>query len=275
VKVLVVSRWSDIDIPAIIKQYCEDGLTTKDIAAKHKVSQYTIASILRESEVSLHPRGHRRCLSTLTEYQLEVLYGELLGDGSLDMQKSYTNARFQWGGNSEDHGLLIHKVLGDFACYFKVQKRLGHKDTWKIVSKSAAAFTPIHREWYFTGRQAIPNSIKLTPVIVRHWYLGDGYLKKRPNKRPCIILCSQNYGLNDWDILIREFNRIGLNPWTEKNNKGYVLRFSTRETNNFFDFIGECPVPYYKYKWLTEEEYNSMECNFSENDRRFRRSVLL
>lgn len=230
---------------AILSEYFEQGDDARTVAARHGVSQWKVLEIIKTSGRPARNAGHKRVTEPLTPNQLEIITGELLGDGSLNVGRTYVNAKFQWGGKSFEHGAFLHETLGIFAGYFK-QDRV----YWKIVSKAAMAFTPIWRDWYVSGKKCVPQNLALTPTVVRHWYLGDGYLKRRVHRRPAVLLSTQCFDSYSLETLIRAFHAVQLHPWREKNHSGEMLRFSTDETEAFLRYIGPCPFDHYQYKWL-------------------------
>ncbi len=233
-----------IDIDAAIKQYIGQELDTRTIAKIHGTSQWTIIDRLKKSGIKLRNCGHKRLVDKLSDIQVEIINGELLGDGSLSMSKGYKNARFQWGGCSYEHGEFLHLALSKFAGCF-----IPDRQYWKITSKAAKAFTELRQKWYPNGKQEVPEDIELTPTVVRHFYIGDGNLRKRKNRRPSIRLFVNNYNNTSLEILLTKFMSLGFNPKLQSATSGFALYLPTKETNKFFDYVGTCPFNFYQYKW--------------------------
>lgn len=238
------SKKIQLNMDLVWSQYDGQGLNTIEISKLHGVSPWTIQTRMHESGFPLRNVGHKRITEILTEHQLQVIEGELLGDGSLSVGRQYRNAKFQWGGKVQEHGQLIQNVLGPFVIYFKPD-RIYHK----LITHACCAFTPTWELWYCTGKKRAPENLSLTPTSLLHWYLGDGYFKTRPKRRPAIRLCTQGFSPRCLEIMTRELNRFGLNPHPERNNRGFVLYFPTSNTERFLDVVGPCPIAQYSYKW--------------------------
>ena len=93
----------------------------------------------------------------------------------------------------------------------------------------------------------MPRDIKLTPLVCRQWYIGDGCLKHPKNGRPYIELSTCGFSISDVSWLVGELNKLGIK--TTRCNSNNIIEISTHSTRAFLNYIGECPVECYKYKW--------------------------
>jgi hypothetical protein len=234
-----------MDIETVRRQYEEQFLDTRSIAALHNVSQFTIIDRMKKAGINLRSPGHIKVLDVLSSEQLEIVSGELLGDGCLHVGRHYKNARFQWGGRFYGHGYIINSCLGNLASFFA--KSNGY---WKLCSKAAVTFTEVYNKWYPNGKKMVPKDIALTPKVVLHWYMGDGYLKIRNGRLPNISLSTQCFGTACLKLLQSKLLEIGLVNTLNQNNNGQIIRISSYYTNKFLEFIGPCPTIEYAYKWL-------------------------
>lgn len=106
-------------------------------------------------------------------------------------------------------------------------------------------------------KKIVPKDIELTPVVIRHWYIGDGSLT-RMNKKDKIIcnirLSTVGFLPSHVDILVDKLNDLGFNAKRDRDN---TIRLPTYMTNKFINYIGECPEEIeeiYGYKWPNIEE---------------------
>lgn len=107
------------------------------------------------------------------------------------------------------------------------------------------------RNWYDGGEKHAPTDLKINGTAIRYWYASDGYMYFREEKYaiPRITTCG------DVD---RERSLVENNGMTTHSGQ---TRFSIAQSNTeqFFDLIGNDPVPGYEYKWATDfERYKSL-----------------
>lgn len=239
---------------ALVTAYSVNGAAAHEIASQLGVSTWFVRKELHRYDIPVRNPGHKRCADILSIHQKEVIEGELLGDGSVSISKGYKNARFQWGGLSHDLGAYLHDMLGNFGSYSKIDVKPNRKlPFWKITSKAAVAFTELHAKWYPCGKKIFPD-IAITPTILLHWYMGDGYLKVRQGRQSAIRLSTQCFDDASLSLMVSRLNEVGLHAKPEKNNAGYVLVFPVIDTSPFFEFIGRCPIPYFDYKWPSQPQ---------------------
>lgn len=117
----------------------------------------------------------------LTEEQKQILYGALLGDGSLILHKHCKNAIFSYTSKSKQH---VEYVSTPFKKYWSGEgiKQCTYYDgrTNKEYSRyvmrtyTNETFTDEYHKWYKNGIKEIPKDLKLTPLMCNIWYIGDG-----------------------------------------------------------------------------------------------------
>jgi len=106
----------------------------------------------------------------------------------------------------------------------------------------------------------IPDDFVLTPVNLKYWYLGDGSITRQRK-----INYSQVIRLSSYDLPKSKLQSVVL-PQLEKKlgiekihlmedkrkvcgDYGYYILIPARYVQQFLNYIGECPVDCYKYKW--------------------------
>ena len=102
------------------------------------------------------------------------------------------------------------------------------------------------------ARKILPN-ITLTPIILKNWFIGDGssIKQKNCNNHKGQISCKykNEFILDQFNKL---FNKVAIYEY--KNSSGaicYTYHISNKNFIKFLDYIEECPVESYKYKWIT------------------------
>lgn len=98
------------------------------------------------------------------------------------------------------------------------------------------------RSWYPEegGAKVFPKSIKLTPELVKAWYVCDGHLEKSTGAVQ-IGIKSQ---VHQADMLIEKFDELDFESYLSGNS----LRFRSQEANRLLGWMGD-DVPGYEYKW--------------------------
>lgn len=181
----------------------------------------------------------------ISKYAKEWIEGELLGDGHL-MTRSYLSARFDYTSKHEEYIHYVSDTLAEFGIQQTGKIRAG-VNCYYYASRSYIDLFDIWVGWYALGKKEVPKDLKLTPIVCRQWYIGDGSLLKPGRVMPSIRLATCGFFITDVLWLISELKQLGFLATYQQNNNGiYISAYSTKK---FLDYIGECPVKCYKYKW--------------------------
>jgi len=182
------------------------------------------------------------------------LYGELLGDGCLP-KRSRRATLFNYTSKYKEYIKYVRNTLNSFGIKQagKIYKRY-HSDmdcyTYNYVSLTYPELLTIRKKWYPEGKKIVPKDIELTPLVCRQWYIGDGQLEIREKHRPRIKLTTDSFSIPDVNWLVKQLNNLGFKTTRQPStNRIYVPPYSVK---NFLDYIGECPVKCYQYKWNYE-----------------------
>lgn len=216
----------------------------------------------------------------LTNIQKEVLYGALLGDGSLVKHKNGINAQFCYLSKSRQH---VEYVSNFFTEYWSGEgiKDSSYKDVrtnkkyYHSVMRTYtnSCFTKEYYKWYIDKVKHIPKDLKLTPLTCLIWYIGDGGI--------CHNQRSENIKLSTQCFLKEEQEAILL-PQLKKfeaslmkadiDSKGrqqYFIYIPHRKEKEFLNYIGKCPFSDYKYKWNITEYKNAIPQNHTDKEQEF------
>ena len=213
---------------------------------------------IRSLSESIHLGNVNHC--KLSQEAIEWIQGELLGDGCLtttakkgDLPSNNLSALFRYSSKYEEYINYISDTLKSFGIeqsgkiikyYDKKQKSY----CYKYNSRSYKELMYIYKQWYPKGKKIIPKNIRLTSLTCRQWYIGDGSLIQRKQRtiKPYIILCTCGFLIKDVKWLIKELNNLGLKATRYTNNTIYISAYSIK---SFLDYIKNCPVRCYQYKW--------------------------
>lgn len=194
----------------------------------------------------------------LTQHELEVIQGCLLGDGCLSINGK--SSCFMYGSSNYDHVKYVWDQIQRLSTprYENgpvelniYDKRTGKTYTrYEIRTKNNITFYNLRMVWYPDGIKIVPKDLKLTNTIILLWYIGDGSLDK---SHGYIKLCTDSFDKDSLEFLNEQIQE--WKSWINFNNKRiYIKRIYVKQ---FLDYIGECPVESYKHKWYIKQLKNS------------------
>lgn len=238
------------------EQYTKEKLTAKQIATKVSRSKTTIFRWLHRLgietwDVADYERRVRHI--DLSERLRELLEGELLGDGYIGinnksgyyMHSSKYPEYLQWlFGLLEQEGLLWNGKIR--------YKRSKNGNSYSASTYSYRELMDMREKWYVGSKKIIPRDLEFTPTIIRHWYIGDGNLRKVTTCRMGQIQIATNGFLReDVKFLRSKLSMLGIPVNISKQN---AINFGrVWAVKKFFNYIGDCPEGIrniYGYKWL-------------------------
>lgn len=199
-----------------------------------------------------------------TDEQMQILKGILLGDGSIPRTEG--NPRFVVGmANSEYLEFIDSKfpVLGTGVNLMRdASQSAEYSREYDIVpGASSDDYEDIYRwefrrtphiknldDWYETGKKIFPEDLDMTPIILKHWFVCDGWTSKRW-ENPTVGIAAANE-IKSVDKLVSYFDQSDCpSPSHVHEGAGKMeLRWGAAETKEFFEYIGS-PVPGFEYKW--------------------------
>lgn len=211
----------------------------------------------------------------LSDIEKQILIGELLGDGCLYKDKRCNNSKpyFRYTTKHLDYLYFLKKVLPSVSWgtikkreHKKINKDGGHSIHYELFSHVSDEFEYFYNMFYLDCKKILPDNLLITPTILRHWYIGDGtfgYFSTGRNRRSWQMsiysCCFENDKLNE--IVIEQLKNVGINAGITRQKKYYRIRVSSYSIENFFKYIGECPVDCYSYKWNFDKYLKGEENN--------------
>lgn len=231
------------------------------LAKEAKCNSTTIYRWLRKTGIPV--RGYseggflaRKNSLIITPNLPEFLKGELLGDGGLTMPGRYSASYL----HSSKYEELLTWLSAQFAkkgieqvgrIRRYIDKRTG-VPFYCYQSRYYPELVPFYKAWYSERngkmiKTTVPQGLKLTPIMARQWYLGDGCLSHRDYGRPHINLATCNFDVPSVEYLIGELSELGFKATRMLSDN--TINISVYSTKEFLEWIGPCPVSCYNYKW--------------------------
>jgi len=185
---------------------------------------------------------------TINDKAIEVINGELLGDGCISFPNT-SNTCFSHSTANIEYGKYLYNKLNILEVKLLNQEflpsRNGGKPQFRTRSTTNIMWTKLHHKWYTNRRKIIPSDLILTKEVCLHWYLGDGYFENGTCK---ISTCGFSYEENK--RLAHMLTVLGFKTTINKRSGGYhVIRLSKYSFQCFLDWIGRCPFSGYEHRW--------------------------
>lgn len=188
--------------------------------------------------------------------ELDIISGLLLGDGSLS--KPTANAYIKIGCENIEYLEFLTNQIS----VFKGRKVLQYVDLDGILKNELSSLmyqniTELHNLWYLNRIKIVPQNLILSPITCLHWFLGDG----NNGHGEYIKLHTEGFTKIEVDYLVKKLHDLNIMayPYKRMNPKlfgdGYIIMLGRQPMIKFLEYIGECPVKCFKYKWQLSERF--------------------
>jgi hypothetical protein len=206
----------------------------------------------------------------LTEFQEQVLEGEMLGDGHLCISDAAINAKLMISRSIKDEEYLKYEqsVWQNYIKHNDIHYTKLFNNTYEQCSfytKNNEAFTREQVRWYKDKVKFSPRDLKLSPVAIAHWICDDGHVTF--NKLPYrfkIELSTHGFIKDDVDFLANQLcemykERFMVKLKNRKDKKYYIIRAYDSACRAVFEDID----PY--FKMTRKRIWNKPESRFYSN----------
>jgi hypothetical protein len=111
------------------------------------------------------------------------------------------------------------------------------QDVYKLYTRRLPYFHKLS-EWYEEGKKMPPESLRVTPLSMKMWYVSDGSIANSST-----VSIHSNISQNIHKNIIEEAGfDCGI------SSRGEEITIYSNQSEKFFDWIGK-PVPGFNYKW--------------------------
>lgn len=185
-------------------------------------------------------------LISLSDQCKAIIYGSLLGDGSLQLQKNYKNARFYIRHSivQEEYFLwkvnALQEIASDRSIQMSERSGYGLNKSLLFQSRALPQLTEIHDITHDKNRLLIQRRWlnHLTPLSLAVWWLDDGSLISNNRKG---VLCTDGFDEKSVLLLARYLKVV----WDVDAHVGPIVRH--REDRHYSKEV------YYRLWFGTEE----------------------
>lgn len=244
----------------IIIEMLNRNCSLREISEQLNCNRLTLKKRIEDYNIPFLANGRMEEKIHLTELQISVINGGLLGDACLYKSKT-GNSNLIYSSNIQSHTKYFQSFLNEYATNRyrnKPKKEIifdkrTHKHYTKYTFKTCnnITFSDLRNKWYsIDGKKIIPNNLKLNPITCLLWYLGDGSLANNYKKKETSYLklstnCFSTTELNK--TIINQLYRF--NPKLYYSNNQPIILIPRKNIKKFLDYIGPCPFKEYEYKW--------------------------
>lgn len=215
----------------------------------------------------------------------ELLSGIILSDGHLTKPESqFSTSHFGLSFNPKyrELGDVVSKELGkyDIKSTIKFYTRKTGISSYNLAGRRHPNMLLLRNFWYPDGVKIIPKDLIITPKSLAYAFMGDGTSRfTYKNLIVAVVLCTENFTLDDNLLLIDKISRLGVNFRIFKHRGKF--RLICKRKNDVYRFMSlvephmlECFMYKVKYPlkikkrheslWITDATRNKCEivnCN--------------
>jgi hypothetical protein len=263
----------------LVELYTNQKKSTTQIAKIYNSNFGTILARLEEYNIPIRKRKDSICIARgyhksikLNEYIYQILDGVLLGDGGYDFGgKDKKTASLKITQMEKHRGWLdeLKTIFEDnkIECsmvYRATNPKSKRHSQWVLRTRYYVELGDERKRWYLKGKKIVPKNVRLTPIALSQWYIGDGTLgtirkTKSGKKFYSLNLCTESYTKEENEFLRDKLKK--LYGWNFKVSKyrNNSYRLGTNQTKEIKDFLYKTS-PYkiecFNYKWEAMYDIN-------------------
>jgi hypothetical protein len=221
------------------------------------------------SKLALHWYNSPSHRPELTEKEKEITTGLLMGDGWIETVSE--NCYLKTEMISPNYLEYLDNIFGCLGCGVRLEKTAAKsaedsRNSGFRPNAKEENYSDLHawqtrchpkfnefREWYSSGEKVWPEDIKLTPTVLKHWYVGDGSYNKR-NKTISIAMANE---VENTEKISEYFTNIELPKPSNyvirdrKYGKTCEAQWTVEDSYTLWEYMGDT-LPDFEYKWPKE-----------------------
>lgn len=193
---------------------------------------------------------------SISDHEMEILTGILMGDGSL--YRGSKNVSFRVGNTNKEYLQSLHRRFKHISSGISLSQTAESISSSGFGSNNPDNFNNIYlwrttthpqlnifRRWYNDNGKVWPDNIELTSRTLKHWYCCDG--STNSNNWFKITL---NNEFENKDKIEKYFTDRGL-PTPNRWSEGKDACWSVENSSLLWEYMGN-PIPGFEYKWPEE-----------------------
>ena len=250
-----------LDNPQVLHElYINQRMHVKDVAASLCVGKNTVVRALEKYGITKKDRFPE----TFTEEQESVLYGSLLGDANLSIQKNGTNACLRMEHSIKQAEWLRWKfeifkpwINADKPSLYMDRKlKDGIFPSIKFTSVATPLFTKAYNIFYNDKVKVVNKAIldKVDALALAVWFQDDGsFSYSESNNQSQLKLATNNFNRYEQDMICAYFHsKWNIDTYVcsdrTSTNETYHLRFKPKSHSSFVEIIRPFVISSLEYK---------------------------
>lgn len=241
-------------------EYVENKRSKKNIREELGISERAVTLYLKRYGIKVRsPQeatnitfGLENMPTELTEIEKQVLYGSLLGDGTLTIKSKWSkNATFQEGHCLRQGEYLKWKAeqLKRFKPVVRELNLKNQENRYQLYTSPAPVLNDLYKKFY-NKRKIVTEELlnELTPLGLAVWYMDDGSYIRTKNSLNSVIY-TNCFSYDEHEIMQEWFNKKwNLDVRIVKHGKYFYLRFPVAKTITLHNILRQQIHPSMKYK---------------------------
>jgi len=190
----------------------------------------------------------------MTEKMIEAVDGFIIGDGGICSKATSPSARLRCGVEYEGFCKYMMNNFTDYlsSCSKRIDPGMNQGFIWNGTTKHHPDIQQQYLRWYpeINGKRTKqpPDDVRITPLSVMLWYLGDGSVVVNNQSNTIVLRLSTDSFLPEKvEFLVERLKNISIYCHRTKENR---IMMDAKGIPAFFNFIGnKSPIKCYDYKF--------------------------
>ena len=184
---------------------------------------------------------------SLTQLQLSVIIGSILGDGYVRIINGRKNAFLEINHSlkAKEYVDWKYSILKNICVSGPKARIIDERRTaYRFYTKQHGEISALLEKFYNNGKKIISSSLKLDPIILAVWFMDDGSKSRKSD----VYLNTQQFSLNDQRVILAKLRELGIKARLNKDKKYYRVRILKESVQKFNQFVHPYIIPSLKYK---------------------------
>ena len=184
---------------------------------------------------------------SLTQLQLSVIIGSILGDGYVRIINGRKNAFLEINHSlkAKEYVDWKYSILKNICVSGPKERIIDERRTaYRFYTKQHGEISALLEKFYNNGKKIISSSLKLDPIILAVWFMDDGSKSRKSD----VYLNTQQFSLNDQRVILAKLRELGIKARLNKDKKYYRVRILKESVQKFNQFVHPYIIPSLKYK---------------------------
>ncbi|KXK10382.1 MAG: DNA endonuclease family protein [Microgenomates bacterium OLB23] len=185
-------------------------------------------------------------VGSLSQVQMSVVIGSLLGDGYLRIMPGRRNAFLEINHSFHQHEYVDWKydcLRNITKSAPKMRRSNGNRSAYRFFTKQLSQLTELYSMFYKNRKKIVPK-ISLNPLSLAVWYMDDGSKCRSTD----IYLNSQQFDYTSQINLIGMLDEMNLKVRLNKDKQYLRLRFLKSSIHHLQELIEPFIIPSMRYK---------------------------